>query len=202
MRRKHRLILFLSTCLLFSSTPLFSADYLIDTKDAHAFIQFRISHLGYSWVLGRFNTFSGSFSYDPDHPSDSRVEVVVQTASIDSNHAERDKHLRSDKFLDVERYPQARFVSTAYTEQPDGRALLQGDLTLHGVTRPIDIQVEQIGAGMDPWGGYRRGFEGHTRLRLKDFGIDYDLGPTAAEVQLDLVVEGVRQDNLPRHPKR
>jgi polyisoprenoid-binding protein YceI len=192
----------LSACLCLFSPPLFSADYLIDTKDAHAFIQFRISHLGYSWLLGRFNDFAGSFSYDKDDPADSRVEVLVQTASIDSNHAERDKHLRGDKFLDVERYPEARFVSTAYNEQADGSALLRGNLSLHGITRPITIQVTQIGAGMDPWGGYRRGFEGHTRLRLKDFGIDYDLGPSATEVQLDLVVEGIRQSNLPRHPKR
>jgi polyisoprenoid-binding protein YceI len=202
MRHKHYLILFLSTCLWLMSPSLYSADYLIDTKDAHAFIQFRISHLGYSFVLGRFNNFSGSFSYDPDDPAASEVKVVVQTASIDTNHAERDKHLRSDKFLDVDRYPQARFTSTSYTEQPDGNALLRGNLTLHGITRPILIRVRQIGAGMDPWGGYRRGFEGHTTLRLKDFGIDYDLGPTATEVKLDLVVEGIRQDNLQRHPKR
>ena len=202
MHRKHQLILFLSICLLLISPSLFSADYLIDTKDAHAFIQFRISHLGYSYVLGRFDNFSGNFSYDEDDPDASKVEVVVQTASIDTNHAERDKHLRSDKFLDVDRYPEARFTSISYAEQPDGNALLQGDLTLHGVTRPITIQAKQIGAGMDPWGGYRRGFEGHTSLRLKDFGIDYNLGPTATEVQLDLVVEGIRQDNLPRHPKR
>jgi polyisoprenoid-binding protein YceI len=202
MTRKHRLILLLSTCLSLFSPIMFGADYRIDTKDAHAFIQFKISHLGYSWVLGRFNHFSGSFSYDKDDPAESRVEVVVQTASIDTNHAERDKHLRGEKFLDVERYPQARFVSTGYREPPHGAALLRGDLTLHGVTRPITIEVRQIGAGMDPWGGYRRGFDGRTRLRLKDFGIDYDLGPSAAEVQLELVVEGIRQPNLPRHPKR
>jgi polyisoprenoid-binding protein YceI len=202
MRRKYHLILLLSTCLGLISPSLFSADYLIDTKDAHAFIQFRISHLGYSYVLGRFNTFSGSFSYDEDDPDASKVEVMVQIASIDTNHAERDKHLRSDKFLDVDRYPEAHFVSTSYTAQPDGNALLRGNLTLHGVTRPIVIEAKQIGSGMDPWGGYRRGFEGHTSLRLKDFDIDYNLGPSATEVRLDLVVEGIRQSNLPAHPKR
>ena len=202
MNRKYHPILFLSLCVCLFSPSLYSADYLIDTKDAHAFIQFRISHLGYSYVLGRFNTFSGSFSYDDDDPAAANVEVVVQTDSIDTNHAERDKHLRSDKFLDVERFPEARFVSTSYTEQPDGSVLLQGTLTLHGITRPITIETRQVGTGMDPWGGYRRGFEGHTTLRLKDLGIDYDLGPTAAEVKLDLVVEGIRQNNLKRHPKR
>ncbi|MGD8588478.1 MAG: YceI family protein [Chromatiales bacterium] len=202
MPRKSHLFLYLSACLYLVAPPLFSADYLIDTKDAHAFIQFKISHLGYSWILGRFNNFAGHFSYDEDDPADSRVEVVVQTVSIDTNHAERDRHLRGKKFLDVEHYPEARFVSTAYREKPNGEALLEGDLTLHGVTRPIAIEARQIGAGMDPWGGYRRGFEGQTRLRLKDFGIDYNLGPSATELQLELVVEGIRQANLPRHPKR
>jgi polyisoprenoid-binding protein YceI len=188
--------------LLCGLTPAYAADYLIDTKDAHAFIQFKISHLGYSWVLGRFNSFDGSFSYDPKDPASSRVEVVIQTDSIDSNHAERDKHLRGDKFLHADRYPEARFVSRAYTERADGSALLAGELTLRGVTRPIDIQVSQIGAGMDPWGGYRRGFEGRTRLQLKDFGIDFNLGPTASEVQLELVVEGIRQTNQQHRRKR
>jgi polyisoprenoid-binding protein YceI len=199
---KAHLTWYFSTCLCLFSPSLFCADYLIDTKDAHAFIQFKISHLGYSWILGRFNHFSGHFSYDEDDPASSRIEVVVQTASIDTNHAERDRHLRGGKFLDVERYPEARFVGTSYTTQADGRALLSGNLTLRGITRPIRISITPIGAGMDPWGGYRRGFEGKTRLRLKDFGIDYDLGPSATEVELELVVEGIRQANLPRHPKR
>ena len=73
-----------------------AADYVIDTKGAHAFIQFKIAHLGYSWLLGRFNTFSGEFSYDENNPAASRVKVDIDVASLDSNHAERDKHLRGD----------------------------------------------------------------------------------------------------------
>ncbi len=132
----------------------------------------------------------------------SRVEVVIQTDSIDTNHAERDKHLRGKKFLAVERFPEARFESSTYTEKTDDSALLQGNLTLHGVTRPVSIDVTRIGAGMDPWGGYRRGFEGRTRLRLQDYGIDFNLGPTAKDVQLELIVEGIRQPNQERRQKR
>jgi polyisoprenoid-binding protein YceI len=179
--------------LLTVSPTLSASDYLIDTEGAHAFIQFKISHLGYSWLLGRFNDFAGRFSYDPDDPASTRVEVTIQTKSIDSNHAERDKHLRGDNFLQVEKYPEARFLSTAYQEQADGSGVLQGELTLRGVTRPISIEVKQIGAGMDPWGGYRRGFEGRTALRLEDYGIDFNLGPSAKEVYLELHVEGIRQ---------
>jgi polyisoprenoid-binding protein YceI len=170
-----------------------SADYVIDTKGAHAFIQFRIQHLGYSWLLGRFNDFSGQFSYDADNPDASSVEVRIRTASIDSSHAERDKHLRGEDFLDVEKYPQAEFTSTGYRENPDKTAVLSGNLTLHGVTRPVQIEVEPVGQGPDPWGGYRMGFTGTTRLKLADYGIDYDLGPASREVDLFLFIEGIRQ---------
>lgn len=179
---------------LAAALPVQAADYVIDTKKAHAFIQFRIQHLGYSWLLGRFNDFEGTFTYDEQDPSRSSVEVAIDPASIDSNHAERDKHLRGEDFLHVEKYPEARFVSTSFEETGDGRAMLKGDLTLHGVTKPITIKVEHIGHGPDPWGGYRRGFSGITTLKLKDFGIDYDLGPAAREVELFLSIEGVRQE--------
>jgi polyisoprenoid-binding protein YceI len=167
--------------------------YVIDTEGAHAFVQFRIKHLGYSWLYGRFNEFSGSFTYDEDDPSESKVEVLIKTASIDSNHAERDKHLRGADFLEVDKYPEARFTSTSYKETGINKAVLEGDLTLHGVTRPVTIDVVKTGNGPDPWGGYRRGFEGTTRIALKDFGIDYNLGPASRNVELTLSIEGIRQ---------
>ena len=145
---------------LLAGTTVNAADYVIDTRGAHASIKFKISHLGYSWLHGRFNTFSGGFSYDENNPSASKVSVEIDTASVDSNHAERDKHLRSDDFLDVAKYPKASFVSTSFSEQGDGKATLTGDLTLHGVTKPVTIDVVQVGAGKDPWGGFRRGFSG------------------------------------------
>jgi len=171
----------------------FADKYLIDTKGAHAFVQFRIQHLGYSWLSGRFNTFGGSFEYDEKNPDQAKVLVEIDTASIDSNHAERDKHLRGEDFLHVDKYPKASFESTAFDDKGDGTAVLTGNLTLHGVTKPVTIDVEHIGHGPDPWGGYRRGFEGTTRIALADFGIDYDLGPKSKEVELTLSVEGIRQ---------
>ena len=172
---------------------LLAEQYVIDTKGAHASIQFRIQHLGYSWLNGRFNTFSGSFEYDEKNPDKASIQVEIETASIDSNHAERDKHLRDKDFLHVEKFPKARFESTAFREKGDGTAVLTGNLTLHGVTKPVTIDVEHIGHGPDPWGGYRRGFEGTTRFALADYGIDYNLGPKSKEVELTLSVEGVRQ---------
>jgi polyisoprenoid-binding protein YceI len=167
--------------------------YVIDTEGAHAFVQFRIKHLGYSWLYGRFNELSGDFTYDLDDTASSKVQVTIKTASLDSNHAERDKHLRGADFLDVDRYPEARFVGTSYKETGLNKATLKGDLTLHGITKPVTIDVERIGSGPDPWGGYRMGFEGTIEIALKDFGIDYNLGPASTHVQLTLSIEGIRQ---------
>lgn len=167
--------------------------YVIDTEGMHASIQFRISHLGYSWLYGRFNRFSGSFSYDAANPEDARVEVTIETASIDSNHAKRDKHLRDEDFLDVDRYPQATFTSTAVQWQGADALTLTGDLTLRGVTRPVTIEATRVGSGPDPWGGFRVGFSGTAQLALQDFGIDKYLGPGSRKLELLLDIEGVRQ---------
>ncbi len=181
------------SAVLFSVTSTFADDYAIDKKGQHASIQFKISHLGYSWLWGRFNDFDGTFSYDEKDKGASKIAVTVNTKSIDSNHAERDKHLRSDNFLDVEKFPQAKFVSTSYVEGSDGKATLKGNLTLHGVTKKINVEVKQIGAGKDPWGGFRRGFEGQTRIALKDFGITKNLGPASAELDLIFAFEGIKK---------
>lgn len=167
-------------------------DYVIDTKKAHAFIQFKISHLGYSWIYGRFNTFEGSFTYVEADPAMNKVEITIDTASVDTNFAERDKHLRGDDFFDVEKFPTATFKSTSYEPKGDNKATLKGDFTFHGVTRQIEIEVREIASGKDPWGGFRRGFEGSVRFALKDFGIDFKLGPASKEVELFLSIEGIR----------
>jgi polyisoprenoid-binding protein YceI len=179
--------------LTFGSTAVIADDYVIDTKGAHASIKFRVQHLGYSWLYGRFNEFSGNFSYDEKQPEKASVEVTIKTSSVDSNHAERDKHLRSDDFLNVAKYPEAKFVSTGYSQDKDGNGVLKGNLTLNGVTKPLEIDVEFIGAGDDPWGGYRVGFEGTTRFAMADFGIVKDLGPKSKDVEMILSVEGIKQ---------
>ena len=192
MRTTTHVTLGASLLLLLSSIAQ-AANFVIDTKGAHAFIQFHIKHLGYSWLVGRFNRFGGEFSYDEANPQAAKVTVTIDTASIDSNHAERDKHLRDEDFLEVDKFPEARFVSTSYRDLGDGQGELVGELTLRGITRPMTIAVTHIGAGDDPWGGYRRGFEGRTSFALADFGIKRDLGPASKEVHLWLGVEGIRQ---------
>ncbi|WP_413478489.1 YceI family protein [Vibrio hibernica] len=168
-----------------------AADYAIDTKGAHASVNFRVSHLGYSFTQGRFNTFDGTFSYDPSNISASTVNVVVDTSSVDSNQADRDKHIRSDDFLDANKFPKVTFTSTKVTDKGDGKLAVDGTLDLHGKKMPITIDAEFIGSGNDPWGKERAGFKGTTRLELKDFGIKIMAG--ASYVDLDLYVEGIKQ---------
>lgn len=184
------------TALLLSTALIGGAqakEYQIDTKGAHAFIQFQIKHLGFSWLSGRFNQFEGSFEYDEANPSASSINVTIDVASIDSMHAERDKHLRGSKYLDVKQFPTATFTSTSFTQHENGKATLQGELTLRGVTKTIDIDVEIIGSGPSPWGkGEHAGFRGTTALTLADFGMK-PMGPGAEQVYLTLDIEGISQ---------
>jgi len=170
-----------------------AANYLIDTQGTHAFIQFKIKHLGYSWVLGDFTKFEGDFQFDENNPDASKINVKINTASINTNHAERNKHLRSQSFLDVKKYPQASFKSTSFKQTSKGKAKLVGDFTLHGMTKSLVINVTYIGQGKDPWGGYRVGFSGTTTIALTDYGINYNLGPASKNVELFFSLEGVRQ---------
>lgn len=167
--------------------------FVIDTKGAHASINFRIKHLGFSWLTGRFDKFSGEFTYDEKAPEKASIKVEIDTASVNSNHAERDKHLRNADFLDVTKFPKATFESTSVEVGENQTAKVHGKLTLHGVTKDITIDAKYIGGGKDPWGGFRRGFAGTTKLALADFGINYNLGPASKEVELDLHVEGIRK---------
>ncbi|MDA7088875.1 YceI family protein [Pseudomonas sp. SA3-5] len=192
MLKKTLAALALGSALL-SAGHAVAANYAIDTQGQHAFVNFKISHLGYSWLYGSFKDFDGSFSFDDKNPEASKVSVTLNTQSVDTNHAERDKHIRSDDFLSVDKHPTATFESTAVKSTGEGTADITGNLTLNGVTKPVVIAATFIGQGDDPWGGYRAGFAGSTTLKLKDFEIEKDLGPASAEVELIISVEGVRQ---------
>lgn len=192
-RCRNLLFIIIST-LLTSSLSVFAEEYRIDTEGAHASINFKIKHLGYSWLTGRFNTFKGAFVYDEKNPKASKIELSVSTTSIDSNHAERDKHLRGKKFLNVKKFPTAKFISTNYTPTGKNMGKLEGKLTLHGVTRPVTMNVTQLGAGKDPWGGFRRGFETSLSIRLHDYGIKHNLGAVSEVLELTIFIEGIKDN--------
>ncbi|PRY71872.1 YceI family protein [Halomonas ventosae] len=195
MIKKTAIATALSAVALVGVSQAQAADYAIDTDDGqHAFVQFKISHLGYSYILGSFEEFSGSFSYDPENPEASSASVEVEVASLNSNHAERDKHIKSDDFLDAGEYPTATFTSTGFEPTGDNEGVLTGDLTLHGETNEIEMPVTLVGEGEDPWGSYRAGFEGSTTLTLADYGIDMsDFPEVMHELELYVTFEGIRQ---------
>ncbi len=172
-------------------TSAFAANYKIDVEGAHASINFEASHLGYSVLTGRFDKFDGTFEYDAERPETGSVSVEIDMDSVNSNHGERDNHLRGDKLFDVASNPTATFVSTSVKMIDDKTATLTGDLTIRGVTKSVDLHTIFLGEGQDPWGGYRAGFTGHTTIQLADFGMDGLIGD--APIKLTIQVEGIRQ---------
>ncbi|MBF59802.1 YceI family protein [Halomonas sp. FeN2] len=171
-----------------------AADYQIDTEGQHAFVQFKISHLGFSYILGSFEEFEGQFAYDPEDLDASSAEIEVQVDSLTSNHAERDRHILSDDFLNASEFPTATFTSTGFESTGDDEGVLTGDLTLHGETQEIEMPVKLMGEGDDPWGNYRAGFEGSTTLTLSDYGINMsDFPESMHELELYVTFEGIRQ---------
>lgn len=170
----------------YAATETYSVD------PAHSFVQFKIGHLGVSTAVGRFNKFEGSFQVDKDNVASNSVELVIDTASVDTNHQKRDDHLRSPDFFDVKQYPEMTFKSTAFEGDLSG-GTLKGELTLHGVTKPVEFQLKHIGEGTDPWGGYRSGFEASTSLKRSDFGVSYGIPGVSDETEVSVFIEGVRK---------
>ena len=160
-----------------------AADYDIDSGGMHAFIQFKVSHMGFSELAGRFNKFTGSFSWDKSNPSASSVNVTIDTASLDSNHEKRDAHLTSPDYLNSAKFPTATFKSTKYEGDASG-GKMTGDFTLNGVTKQITIDATVIGEGKDPWGGYRAGFSGSTTLNGADYNYANKGFPKSIEISM------------------
>jgi len=164
--------------------------YTIDPS--HSFVKFETSHLGVSKLSGRFNNIAGKLRYDPAVGEESQsVEVSIDTSSLDTNWADRDKHLRSGDFFNVAKFSNATFKSTKFNGDAFG-GTLTGILTFLGVSKNIEFPITKIGEGKDPWGGYRVGFEGIYKMTRKDFGMDFNLGPAAELVNITLQIEAIK----------
>ena len=174
------------------SANVMAADYVVDKEGQHAFVDFKISHLGYSFITGTFKDIDGKFSFDAAKPEASKIEFNVNTASVFTNHAERDKHIASGDFLNAAKFAKATFVSTSVKSTGKNTADVAGDLTIAGVTKPVVVKATFLGEGKDPWGGYRAGFEGTTSIKRSDFGKQKDLGPASDAVELYVSFEGVK----------
>jgi len=170
------------------------ATYQIDT--VHSEMTFRIRHL-MGRVFGAFTDWEGTLTVDPDDLSTLAVAVTVQTASINTFNEQRDDHLRTDDFFDIENHPTMTFTSNRVVV--NGRAInVEGDLTIRGTTRPVVLTGEYLGEGPDPWGGERIAFVASTTIDRQDFGVSFNqlvegVGMIGDQVEISLAIEAVRQ---------
>jgi polyisoprenoid-binding protein YceI len=161
--------------------------------NVHSSIEFTVRHLLVSKVRGRFTRWSGAFEYDEKNPAASSVDVQIDVTSVDTHEAQRDAHLRSGDFFEVEKHPQITFKSSGVEAKGPAALALRGDLTIRGVTRPVVLDVELGGHVKDPWGNDRVGFSATTSIDRKDFGITFnqalDVGGLALGEKVDIAIE-------------
>jgi polyisoprenoid-binding protein YceI len=139
---------------------------------AHTMAEFSVRHLGLAKIRGRFTDVSGTITIGED-VADSSVQATIQAPSIDTREPDRDTHLRSPDFLDIERYPTIEFRSTG-VRSAGSDWQVDGELTIHGVTRPVTLDVEFDGAAKDPWGNSRTGFTARHEINREDFGLTWN----------------------------
>lgn len=174
-----------------------STTYQIDPS--HSTANFSIKHMMIAKVHGGFEKMSGTLTYDAANPSKSSVQVAIEAASINTREAQRDTHLRSPDFFDVEKYPTITFKSTR-VEGSGGELKVIGDLTIHGVTQQVTLNVEGPSDEMkDPWGNTKIGASGTTKIKRKDFGLTWNAALEAGgflvgdDVTINLDVQFVKQ---------
>lgn len=186
----------LTAAIALSAGAAHSAKYTLDP--AHTSVEFRVRHLVVTKVSGKFDRFVGEFEYDEKNPQAWSAMATIEAASVNTGHTERDNHLRSADFLDVAKFPTLTFRSTGVTGVADGKAKLNGVLTLHGVEKPITLDLEIGGVVDDPWGNTKAGFTASGTINRKDFGIVWNktLGNgglvVGEEVEITLHVEGTQ----------
>jgi polyisoprenoid-binding protein YceI len=165
---------------------------------SHSSINFHVRHLMVSKVHGQFHDWTGTLELDPADLAKSRVNVTIEAKSIDTREPKRDDHLRSADFFEVDKFPLITFASTKIERAGDDAARLHGELTIHGVTRPIVLDVELSPEVNDPWGGVRTGFSAKTAISRKDFGLTWNVALEAGgivvgdKIEITLEIEAVK----------
>jgi polyisoprenoid-binding protein YceI len=171
------------------------ATYKIDKS--HSEVLFQVRHL-VTKVRGRFDDFEGTIAFDEGNPGASSVAVTIQATSIDTNEKDRDTHLRSGDFFDVERFPTLTFTSTSVSGGGESYSVT-GDLTIHGVTKQVTLPASFLGHAKDPWGNARVGFEAEITLNRKDFGLNWNAALEAGgflvgdEIKVTLSAQAIAQ---------
>ncbi|MFG3525259.1 YceI family protein [Streptomyces sp. NPDC047917] len=169
---------------------------------AHSSVAAVAQHLGISSVRGRFTEFSGRIEIS-EEVHRSRVDAVISAASIDTGNGMRDKHLRSPDFLDSDRFPEITYRSIGITPAGPDRWTVHGRLSMHGVERPVDLDLSYLGTGPDPWGGVRAAFNASAELRREDFAMNYNqvvqagISAIGTTLRVELDIQAVQGESLP-----
>ncbi len=183
-----RKLILLSAVLAVAAPALRAETYDIDT--AHSNVGFRIRHL-VAKTSGRFTKFSGTIDFTPGKPESWKVSADIDPASINTDNEKRDGHLRNADFFDVEKFPKMAFKSTKVTDVKGDSAKLHGELTMHGVTKPVVLELEVGGTTKDPWGNAKAGFTARGKVNRKEFGMIWNKALDAGSVMLGEEVEVV-----------
>jgi polyisoprenoid-binding protein YceI len=175
--------------LLAAASAVSAADY--DVDPVHTEVIFKVNHFGVSNFLGRFNETTGKIVWDEADPSKSSVKYEIKAESIDTNFAKRDQHLKSPDFLDTKQFATLSFVSKSVKKAGDGY-VVDGDLTIHGVTKPMQVAVQKTGEAKDPTGAERIGFWSTFSIKRSDFGMSNMVGPVGDAIEITIASEGVK----------
>ena len=163
-----------------SATTTTTGTYTLDPT--HSRIGFVARHAMVTKVRGSFNEFEGSGYFDAENPAQSHLQVTIEAGSIDTRNADRDGHLRSNDFFDMETYPQITFASTSVAPVDESTYQVTNDLTIKGVTKPVTIDFEYAGTAVDPFGNQRLGIEGSVVVNRKDWGVTWNAALEAGGV--------------------
>lgn len=183
------LILFLSISIAAISSA--AENYKIDPD--HSTAIFKAKHLGVSNVYGRFNNVSGMFTMDEKDIKKSSVSVSIKVDDIDTHQEKRDDHLKSPDFFNSKVFNLITFEGRQFKESGADKIQVTGDLTIHGVKKSVTVEMAHIGAGKDPWGGYRSGYEGTFKIKRSDFGMKFMPEGIGDEITIIIGIEGIRQ---------
>jgi polyisoprenoid-binding protein YceI len=160
----------------------------------HSTVLFKVKHANTSFAFGRFDNVSGTFTLLPENMERSMINVTIDTTSIDTNDKKRDAHLKSDAFFDVEQFPDATFVSRSIKKTGDTKYTAEGNLEIHGVKKPLSIELEETGAIDDPKLGVLAGFFAQFTVKRSDFGMNFMPAMLGDEVQVTVSIEGKQTD--------
>lgn len=184
-----------SALAIFTALPSFAGDkYVIDAPGAHFYAGFQISHLGFSIMHGRFDKVTGVIDYDAGNPMASSVKVTIKAASVNTNHAKRDAHLKSPDFFNAQEFPDITFVSKKIEKTGANTGKVTGDLTILGVTKSVTLDSRLVNAGPHPFNKKPiAAWSARGKIKRSDFGMKYGLPKIGNEVTLLLDVEAAKQ---------